>query len=443
MHPPKLWLAVIATSFWLLCAASARPVQATNPALPAQDSQLFLPMISLPPEPAAVRLGADFGNLILADGVLEQDFPLARQMGAQWQRIEVPWLHVEATQGVYTWEEYDAVVARAAALGFEVLILIHSSPDWAAEEGCGPITDTAAFETFLAAAIERYGDEAAAWEFMNEPDGKAPRPAYGPTIGCWAPYPDKYAEQLALFYNKVKELDPTAQVLFGSLAYDSWGYFDREFLNKVLGYGAGRYFDVLGIHHYPFNLQEFPTPAVKLREVQATMHAHLVWNKDIWITETSMWSNGIDGLEGQRNFIIRDQTRGFCAGASNQFWFGIRQEYPANILPLHRWLISIDHRADQSYDTYQRYASLVSGMTCRGAYTAVPSGVEAYHFNNAAGVQLYVLWSTDNRDHAMQLPAQTAVTVTERDGKVSQVAPESGVVTVNVPRQGVYVTFNQ
>lgn len=442
MNSGKLWLAITVASLWLLLAVSAKPAQGTMSSPSAENSPLFLPLISLPPEPAPAKLGADFGNLILAEGVLEQDFPLARQMGAQWQRIEVPWMNVEAERGVYTWEKYDAVVQRAAELGFDVLILIHSSPDWAAEEGCGPITDTAAFETFLAAAIERYGDEAGAWEFMNEPDGFAPRPAYGPTIGCWAPYPDKYAEQLALFYNKVKELDPTAQVLFGSLAYDSWAYFDREFLNNVLGYGAGRYFDVLGIHYYPFNLKEFPTPDVKLREVQATMHKHLVWNKEIWITETAMWANGIDGLEGQRNYVMRGQTQGFCGGADNQLWFGIRQEYPADVLPLHRWLISIDHRADQAYDTYQRYASLVSGMTCRGAYAA-PANVEAYHFNNAAGAQLYVLWTTDNKDHKMQLPVSTTVTITERDGVVSQAEPENGVVTLNVPREGVYVTFNQ
>lgn len=443
MNSPRSWFAVAIASFWLLFAAGATPVQATLPAQPAQDDSLYLPMITLPPEPAAAKLGADFGNLILADGVLEQDFPLAKQMGAQWQRVEVPWLHVEATRGVYTWEKYDAVVARAAELGFNVLILIHSSPDWAAEEGCGPITDTAAFETFLAAAIERYGDRAGAWEFMNEPDGIAPNTALGPTIGCWAPYPDQYAAQLGLFYNKVKELDPTAQVLFGSLAYDSWTKFDRAFLDNALRNGAGRYFDVLGIHYYPFNLKEFPTATAKLREVQATMSKHLVWNKAIWITETSMWSNGVDGLEGQRNYVIRDQTRAFCTGADNLFWFGIRQEYPADVLPLHRWLISIDHRADQAYDTYQRYASFVSGMTCRGAYPTAAANVEAYHFNNAADAQLYVLWSTDSKDHEVQLPAAAPVTVTRRDGGASQVTPQNGVATVRVERQGVYVTFNQ
>ena len=113
MNSPRLWFAVAIASFWLLFAAGATPVQATLPAQPAQDDSLYLPMITLPPEPAAAKLGADFGNLILADGVLEQDFPLAKQMGAQWQRVEVPWLHVEATRGVYTWEKYDAVVARA------------------------------------------------------------------------------------------------------------------------------------------------------------------------------------------------------------------------------------------------------------------------------------------------------------------------------------------
>jgi hypothetical protein len=434
---------VIAAAGLCLLSATAVTQAQDAPAVPDVTERLYLPLVALPSEPPAARLGVDFGNLIVADGVKEQDFPLVKQMGAQWNRIELPWINIEATRGVYTWDKYDAVMQRNAELGLKVLMLIHSSPDWAADEGCGPITDTAAFETFLAAAIARYGANVDAWEFMNEPDGRAPRPGYGPTIGCWAPYPEQYAAQLGLFYNKVKELDPTARVMFGSLAYDSWAYFDREFLNNALSYGAGRYFDVLGLHHYPFNLVEFPTPTVKLNEVQATMNAHLLWNKEIWITETSMWSNGIDGLEGQRNYVIRDQTQALCSGASNLFWFAVRQEGDPAKVPLHRWLISIDHRPDQSYGTYQRYSAKVSGMTCRGAYAAVPAGVEAYHFNNAAGAQLYVLWSTDNKDHLMQLPAPTTVTVTERGGEVSQAEPLNGVVTVNVTRQGIYVTFNQ
>jgi hypothetical protein len=149
---------------------------------------------------------------------------------------------------------------------------------------------------------------------------------YGPVIGCWGPEPQLYTERLAFFHDRVKALDPTAQIAFGGIAYDNWVIFDRDFFTHTLESGAGEYFDVLSLHFYPINPQDFPTIAHKINEIKAIMQRHGVSDKLIWMTETSMWTNGPTGLAGQQNYIVQDLTRAFCAGADKLFWFAVREE---------------------------------------------------------------------------------------------------------------------
>lgn len=410
-------------------------------ALPkAMDELLYLPAIFTPPVPPPAKLSVDFGSLIALPEVAEQALPVAAAMGAQWSRTELPWLRIETSPGVYDWEAYDRAITRTVQSGMKVLALIHSSPAWAAVEGCGPISDTVALTNFLTTTITRYGDVVDAWEFMNEPDGLAPRPAYGPTIGCWAPYPAQYAQQLQLFYTTVKTLDPTALVMFGSLAYDSWPYFDREFLANALAAGAGPYFDVIGVHFYPIHPEDFPTMAHKIREIRAILDKQRVWNKHIWVTETSMWTNAGASLEDQRTYIVREQTRGLCSGADNLFWFAVHQE-GANP-PLHRWLINLAHQADQGYSTYQYYAGQVTGMTCQGRMANLPADIEAYTFDGSGKKRLHILWS-NAAPTVVALPAATTAIVRNREGGDPQtISAQNGQVSVAVGTTPIYVVID-
>ena len=401
--------------------------------------ELLLPLIRLPAAPIPVKFGADFGNMITETAVISQDFALAAEMGTAWTRIELPWLKIEPNRGEYVWAPYDAVFARLRELGVKPLVLIHSIPEWASDpkdKGCGPITDWAAFEMFLNEAVDRYGDIATAWEFINEPDGFAPHPL-GPTIGCWAPYPEQYAEQLARFYAFIKQRQPDGLVFFGGLAHDSWAKFDREFLANTLQSGAGPYFDGVSLHFYPINPVEFPTVADKVNKIRSILGRFLLWDKQIWITETSMWSNGPQGLEGQKNFVVQEQTRAFCAGVDTLFWFAIRQE-PFDP-PLQRWLINRQHQPDQGYLTYKAYAEQLAGATCQGRASNLPADVEAYRFKNAQGKTLYILWSNSGAQ-SIAFPATVQARVLDRDGGNKKiVSAVNGGVTHEIGALAQYV----
>ncbi|MBC8264960.1 MAG: hypothetical protein H8E47_12660 [Anaerolineales bacterium] len=352
-------------------------------------------------------------------------------------RVFLPWLGVETSPGEYHWDKYDAVFDRLGELGFDAIAVIYGAPDWAAEQNCGPITDTLALESFLEVVVPRYANVVDAWEFINEPDGREPH-WYGPGIGCWGLYPAEYARQLGIFYAKIKNLDPDALVFFGGLAYDYWIHFERGFFKEALQNGAGQYFDGVSLHYYPLNPEEFPTMAHKVNEIRDTMSRNGVYGKRIWITETAQWINFGRSVELQRDFIVREFTRGFGAGADNIFWFEPREQ------PLwwegvaERWLISADHKPINGYSTFQHFADKLEGMHCLGAYQDVPDGIEAYKFVGP-GRSLYILWS-NTITTTVSIPSTADAILTNRDGDESVVVPvEMGMVGFEVGVKPVFV----
>jgi hypothetical protein len=395
---------------------------------------LYLPTVLNVGEPP-LKLGVDFNFLTSSPDLLQNDLPLARTMGAGWVRHWISWPRIETTAGQYDWQESDLAIGELKAAGFKILAVIYGAPEWAADEDCGPISDLAAFETFLEAVAARYATDIDAWEFTNEPDGRAPH-QWSPTIGCWAPYPEDYADQLGIFYRKMKTLDYRAPILYGGLAYDNWTIFDRAFFGQTLQHGAGHYFDVLSLHYYPINPVEFPTMAHKVNEIQQTMAQHSVFGKQIWITETGMWVNADGSLEKQRDFIAKEFSRGVCNGVDNIFWFSVREEpqEPA----LHRWLISLSHQPDNAYYTYQNYAQKLVGMACKGPYQNVPAGIEAYQFNSVDNTT-YIAWSNTGQQ-PVNFPTTIAATITGRDGEdLGTLSPQNGVITVNIGALPIFV----
>ncbi|MBN1878177.1 MAG: hypothetical protein JXA33_28415 [Anaerolineae bacterium] len=386
-----------------------------------QVHSIFLPFVTRH-RPPTVQFGADFASVHPTSETLEYDLPVAQTMGMGWVRIYLPWEDIEPFRGEYHWEASDAVVTRMVALGIRPLALVYGPPAWAAAENCGPISDTIAFQGFMDNLLTRYGRYIDAWEFFNEPDGMYSHP-WGATAGCWGSQPEMYAEQLQIFYKQIKTAGSSDLVVFGGLAYDNWvgGNVARDFFTQTLQHGAGQYFDVANLHYYPINFVDFPTMAHKIEEIREIMERNGVYDKRIWVTETGMWVNdiGVPGFAGsvekQRNFIAKEFSRGFAAGADNIFWFDV-VEHPAAADRVHRWLISMDHQPTNGYTTHQVFAEQLTGLYPQGAYLEVPEGIEAYEFMGNTHT-LYVLWS-NAVTQTVSLPATQSAVLISRDGDV-------------------------
>ena len=380
---------------------------------------LFMPWVSHD-DRNVIKVGVDFNFMTTDPEVLEHDLPLVKETGTKWVRYWLSWPRIETSPGIYNWDQVDNTITNLHSQGFNVLLVVYGAPDWAAEFDCGPISDITAFEAFLEIALTRYGINVDAWEFINEPDGVLPPHKWSPEIGCWASFPEEYAAQLGIFYQKVKMFDPTGLVFFGGLSYDNWTEFNRDFFENTLQHGAGTFFDGVSAHYYPINPNEFPTMAHKINELQAIMLRNGVTGKRIWITETAAWTNGHMDQEKQRDFIVKEFARGFCNGVDNIFWFDIREIPPERLGFLDRWLIDSDHQPAQAYDTFKHLVNSIVGSACGGAYQNVPEGIEAYRFTGAKQT-LYILWSVTEGQEGqnVEIPAFINATLANREGNDS------------------------
>ena len=183
--------------------------------------------------------------------------------------------------------------------------------------------------------------------------------------------------------------------------------------------------------------------AHKVNEISEAMSRNGVYGKKIWVTETGMWINdvGYEPLNGseelQRDFIVREFTRGFGAGVDNIFWFDPR-EHTVWEGAVQRWLISTDHQPIYGYTTFQHLAGKLEGMHCSGAYESAPEDIEAYEFLGTQGL-LYILWS-NTVTQTIALPSPADAVLTDRDGEESRVLPvQMGMVEFEVGEKPVFV----
>ena len=133
-----------------------------------------------------------------------------------------------------------------------------------------------------------------AWEIWNEPNNE----------GFWMPAPDPtaYTQLLKATYPAIKDTDPSAIVLSGSLGPSDGqpsSIAPVTYLSGMYSAGAHGYFDVLGYHPYSYpDLPLTVTPGAPGHDgrlpvsIRSVMAANGDTNKQIWITEYGAPTNG-------------------------------------------------------------------------------------------------------------------------------------------------------
>lgn len=161
--------------------------------------------------------------------------PTFRGMGIGWVRIGLN-PGPPGWQGMVDWPDKDPHIANAVAAGLAILgeLQIGSAP--------GPVVG---WESYVRQVVERYRANVHHWEVWNEPD----------LTGYWSGTSAQYAELLAVAYRTIKQVDPSATVLFGglSLSQRPWLEPDGGFFGRVLNDAANpgiQNFDVANFHQY-------------------------------------------------------------------------------------------------------------------------------------------------------------------------------------------------
>ncbi len=306
------WIAYITCS--LACLAVVVAASAPAPAVRAAGDPLYLPLAlrgARPVTPLPDR-GAVFGMQISEVRFRDpQILAGVHEAGAGLWRSFLFWDEVEPVRTdppTYDWRLYDPLFQAADALGLVVVAEIQGNPAWAADYPGGPPHDLDTLAAFLAAAVERYdgdGDRDAPgsprvryWELYNEPDNTdASLASEGRGWGYWGQAPLEYARMLKRVHPVVRLASPQARLVFGGIAYDHFiddgGPFNPDFVDDVLGAGAGPYFDVMNFHYYPTFADRWSAWGVgllgKTTAIRRKLAAHGL-DKPIIVTEAGMWS---------------------------------------------------------------------------------------------------------------------------------------------------------
>ncbi|MGU3497238.1 Ig-like domain-containing protein [Mycobacterium sp. C31M] len=217
---------------------------------------------------------------------------LLKDAGVDTIRIMLPWAGAEPQNDSYDWGAVDRMVDSAKAHGIKVLATINSTPDWAAVPGqppyAGAPADVVAFGEFVSAVASGYQGRIADYEIWNEPNYN----------GFWAPTPDAatYTALLRIAYTAIKNADPDATVIGGSVAAVAEGpggpgVNPVTYLSQMYAAGAAGYFDALAFHPYlysvPFSVQQghAGVPFTQAQQLYAVMVANGDGHKKIWATE--------------------------------------------------------------------------------------------------------------------------------------------------------------
>ncbi|MCX7622996.1 MAG: beta-galactosidase [Thermomicrobium sp.] len=224
-----------------------------------------------------------------------------RAAGFRWIRIQAQWESHEPQPGQWDLRPLDRVLPIYAEYGLEVLVSVVSAPQWARDTTGAIVRDPGDFRNAMRRFASRYRGRVRAWQLWNEQNIASN--VYGPIRV------ESYARLLRAGYEGVKEGDPDALVVSGSLtptgvndpnlAIDDVAYLEAFY---ALDGGAWtRYFDILGAHanatlNPPDTLwPERPGPGPgwrdhpsfyfrRVEQLRAVMERHQD-QRAVWITE--------------------------------------------------------------------------------------------------------------------------------------------------------------
>jgi hypothetical protein len=165
---------------------------------------------------------------------LPRDLHMIANVGFKFIRMDLVWSRVEQSKGEYEFKEsgYDALTLGCEELGIRVLyILDYSNKLYESEAG------RKAFADFAEAAAKRYAGKGILWEIWNEAN-----------LGhFWSPQPsvDDYCKLVEACASRIRQADPSGQVVAGATSQIPLEWFEGCFKNGLLNW-----IDALSVHPY-------------------------------------------------------------------------------------------------------------------------------------------------------------------------------------------------
>lgn len=243
---------------------SARQQAPRRRTLPLCAAILAILAIAVPAAASAAVPPQFFG--VSAVLPTEEDFERMGEAGLGTYRFDVSWRGVQRTRnGGYEWGAVDYQVQQAALAGMQPAPFLYGTPRFISKNAdafvppTGSKQDRRGWQSFVAAAVRRYGPDGEFWQqnpyvpvravrswiIWNEQNAKA----------FWKPKPDPrdYATLIEISDAAISSVDPDASIVLGGM----FGYPKKpniravEFLERFYAVaGIERHFDAIGVHPY-------------------------------------------------------------------------------------------------------------------------------------------------------------------------------------------------
>ncbi len=362
-----------------------------------------------------------------------------------WARpVGVLWSSVEVKQGTYNWavlSELEEELLNASKNGIQVILLVHSTPEWARKipgkgPSCGPIAmdKLSAFGDFMREMVARYSVapyDVLYWELWNEED--IPFMEGDSGFGCWGDVNDAYfgggyyAEMMKTVYPQMKIANPQVQVLVGGLLLDcdprlgagcaktGKDGLPPKFLEGVLRNDGAAYFDGVSFHAYDFYRSKLGQYG------NSTWQS--AWNVSgpALIDKTKFIRNLLNEYGASGKFLVNTELGLLCDRCENDPTFEITKAYYltqsyaaaiANGLRANLWynvfgwrnsgLLHLDLKPRPAYKALQFARNKLANATFYGDINSADisgtPGVKGYKFQRGDN-RVWLLWSLDGITH--------------------------------------------
>jgi hypothetical protein len=419
----RLRFPILARVFCYLIAASIAasnvvigPVGATSAATTAESGTIG--------HPSPFGVVADLGTRFGVRGQFGKPAELLAASGARWVKEEFRWETVQPSRDRWTWDFMDAAVNEEKARGLEILGLLDYTAGWAVGEA-RPVSTTPPpqdlWANYVAQTVARYKDRVHAWEVWNEPN----EPVF------WSGSKEQFAQLLAVTYDTIKRVDPTATVLGPTITGVDEAWLDAMPWDK---------FDVLALHMYvppaTLNDQGYSYYDQGLPNLERVVKRR--GNKPIWITEFGYSSQGgghpwfVNDEQSQARYLVQHSAQTLAYGGLDierimPYVFNNHDGFE---------LVRDWSRPKPAFHAYRTMTERLDGAAGVGRVSNVGNGVMAFRFARG-GQQIEVVWAP-NGGTASFLSGGDAE-VFDLYGKRSVVAQQGGMVKVQVGPDPVYV----
>jgi hypothetical protein len=244
--------------------------------------------------------------------------------------LRTTWADIESTPGVFDFHHLDSVVARARLRGAKVLVVLGSTPAWAATDplavsaswlppgSSSPPLQDAFWIRYVQHVAQRYRGAVDAYQIWNE----ASLPVF------WRGSPRRLARMTQEARRAIRRYDPKALVVSTPMLprQPTWSTWSRAYLAAL---GAVHWpVDVFAIHSYTRDRHANPSGRVAaIRKMKGVLASARAPARPMWDTEANYANNDFQfhKIDGQQaaDWVARVYLDSLRLGVSRTYWYAL------------------------------------------------------------------------------------------------------------------------